>query len=87
MENDVKLNDGGGLYDNIGLIDTLTVDCNDILKALASGQYIQFAVLIVGMVQKLGNLRNGVKNDRESLLKQLEEYKRLIDDINSGKGG
>ena len=87
MDDEIKVNDGGGLYDNLGLIDTLTVDCNELLKALASGQYVHFAVVIVDMVQKLANLRNGVKADTEALKKQLEEYKRLIDDINSGKGG
>ena len=83
---EIPANDGSGLYDNLGLIDTLTVDCNELIKALVSGQYVHFSVVVVGMVQKLANLRNGVKNDTESLQKQLEEYKRLIDDINSGKG-
>lgn len=83
----IPVNDGGGLFDSIGLIDTMTIDCNEILKAIASGQYVRFAALIVGMVQKLGSLRNGVKNDMESLQKQIEEYKRLIDEINNGTKG
>ena len=84
---DLKVNDGKGLYDNIGLIETLIVDCEKVVKALVSGEYVRFSALIVGMVQKLNNLRDGVKNDTESLQKQIDELRRFIDDIDAAEGG
>lgn len=80
-----KVNEGNGLYDNIGLIDTLIVDCNDLTKALISGQYVRYCSKIVEMVQKLANLKNGVKADTESLQTEVERLKTLLDDINNGK--
>ena len=83
----VNVNDGKGLYDNVGLIDNLIVDCERVFKALVSGEYMRFAALMVGMVQKLNNLRDGVKNDTESLQKQVKELQRLLDDINAAERG
>lgn len=68
---DIKLDDG--LYNNLGLIDTLIVDCNDLPKALFNGQYALFCATLAGMVQKLANLKQGVKNDIESLEKCIAE--------------
>ena len=82
----ITVNDGKGLYDNIGLIDTLTVDCSKLMKALVSGQYIEFSATIVGMVQKLGSLRNGVKSYDEALQKQIDEYRQMIEEINKREG-
>lgn len=75
---DLPLNDGGGLMDNIGLIDSLIVDCNNATKALVCGNYIQYASIMVNMVKKLSNLKAGVKNDTEGLLKQIEDLKNLL---------
>lgn len=83
---EVKYNDGKGLYDNLGLIDSMIVECSDIVKALTGGQYVQFCVKIVEMVQKLGQLRNGVKSDTESLRKQVLELQSLIDELTGEKG-
>ncbi len=82
----VNVNDGNGLYDNVGLIETLIVDCERVMKALVSGEYMRFSALMVGMVQKLNNLHDGVKNDMESLKKQVEDLQRFVDDINDAKG-
>lgn len=81
------MNDGKGLYDNIGLIETLIVDCERVMKSLISGEYMRFSALMVGMVQKLNNLRDGVKSDTESLQKQVKELQRLLDDINAAERG
>ena len=70
---EIRINDGGGLYDSIGLIESLIVDCNELPKALYSGQNVLFCRLIVEMVQKLANLKQGVKNDTESLKKRISE--------------
>lgn len=69
--NDIPVNDGGGLYDNIGLIDTLIVDCNELPKLLVSGHWVGFCAKVVEMVQKLSNLKIGVKNDVDSLRQQI----------------
>lgn len=76
MEDKINLNDGNGLYDNVGLIDTLIVDCNELQKSLIIGQYIQFCNRLVQMVQKLSNLRDGVQNDIETMRGKIEEYKQ-----------
>lgn len=57
------VNDGKGLYDNEGLIDSIIVDLNDILKNMAAGQYIRICNLVVGMTQKLTCLKNSVKEE------------------------
>ena len=63
---DLTVNDGKGLLDNNGLIDSLIADCNTVVKRLASGEYIAFCALITGMVQKLVNLKAGIKNEADS---------------------
>ena len=68
---DIKVNDGGGLFDNLGLIDTLIVDCNELPKLLISGHGVGFCAKVVEMVQKLSNLKIGVKNDVDSLRQQI----------------
>lgn len=81
---DLPVNDGGGLMDNIGMIDSLIVDCNNMTKALVSGNYVQYASINVGMVQKLVSLKKGVKHDMDGLLKQIEDLKGVINhDIGS----
>lgn len=72
----MNINDGKGLYDNEGLIDTLIVDCNNLVKHLASGQYVQFCNSIVGMVQKLANLKEGIKTDKEAADQRVAELEQ-----------
>lgn len=68
---EVKVNDGGGMYNHVGIIDSVIVDCNDLPKSLINGQFIQFSSRLVQIVQKLSTLRDGVKNDMESKDKQI----------------
>ena len=88
---EIKVNDGKGLYDNIGLIDSLIVDCNDLPKSLINGQFVQFCSRIVQMVQKLSNLRDGVKNDIESkdgqITALLQEKENLINQLSIKEKG
>ena len=72
---EVKVNDGGGLYDNIGLIDTLIVDMNSLVRRVVSGEYVGFCTTVVSMVQRLANLKVGIQNDMNSLKEQIEELK------------
>lgn len=70
---EIPVNDGGGLYNNLGLIDSLTVDCNELTKVLVSGHYVAFCAKIVDMVQKLSVLRKGVEHDISERDKQIKE--------------
>lgn len=83
MENSgMRVNDGNGLYDSDGLTDTLIVDCNRLVQQMAAGQYVQFCNTIVGMVQKIGQLKEGIRHDREDRDKAIAELKKLCDDLN-----
>ena len=77
---DIPVNDGGGFLDNIGLIDSLIVDCNNSTKALVSGNYVLYSSINVQMVQKLNNLKQGVRNDTEGLQKQIKDLKALLEE-------
>lgn len=76
MEEEITVNDGGGLFDASGIIDTLIVDCNNLPKLLIDNQFIAFGNTLVQMVQKLKQLKNGIKNDRESLRQQIDDLQR-----------
>lgn len=81
------VNDGGGLYDNAGLCDTLIVDCNNLVKQAVSGNYLACCNTVVQMVRKLGNLKQGIKNDLASKDKIIEELKRMNDALEEEKTG
>ena len=87
MGDKITVNDGGGLMDNIGLIDSLLIDCNDLPKALISGEYVRFCGKIVEMVQKLALLKQGVKNDTESMKNQIKELlkERDVNELECGQ--
>ena len=78
---EINVNDGGGLYDSVGLIDTLIVDCNDVARTLTTGNYVSFCSKIVEMVQKLSKLRNGVQADLKSKDEIIKDLKRLNNDL------
>ena len=75
----IPVNDGCGLYDNLGLIDTLTVDCNDLPRLLMTGHCVAFCAKIVEMVQKLSNLREGVKHDIKDRDEQIKELQAQLE--------
>lgn len=76
---EIKVNDGKGLLDNIGLINSLIEDCDNLAACLFSGQRILFCGQLVQMVQKLGNLREGVKNDLADKDRQIKELQEMLD--------
>lgn len=78
MNEELKVNDGNGLFDSDGLIDSLIVSCNDLPSAIFNGHNVRFCSLIVEMVQKLSLLKQGIKNDRESLQKQVNELTEIL---------
>lgn len=74
----MTVNDGKGLYDNEGLCDSLIMDCNNLVKILLSGNYVQFCNAIVQMVKKLVNLKEGIKKDMDSKNSVIESLKETI---------
>ena len=79
--NGIPINDGGGLMDNTGLVNSLIVDCNTLPRLLFDGHYAGFCSLIAQMVQKLTNLREGVQNDSEAYRKHISELEKQIDEL------
>lgn len=78
MNEDIKVNDGGGLLNNLGMIDSLIVDCEKGMKALMNGSPLEYAAITVEMVKKLGLLKGGVRNDTEALQQQISELRALV---------
>ena len=67
------------MYDNQQLIDSLIVDCNNVVGAMTQGQYILFCRIMYEMVQKLGNLKKGVAvelKNREEIIAGLKDQLR-----------
>ena len=81
------VNDGGGLYDNAGLCDTLIADCNNLVKQAVSGNYLACCNTVVQMVRKLGNLKKGITDDLASKDQIIEELKRMNDALMEEKTG
>lgn len=77
----VPVNDGKGVYDIAGLIETLIMDCNNQVKQLVGGNYIAFANLTVQMVQKLSNVLNGYKQEIESRDRQIAELSKAHEEL------
>lgn len=78
---DMTVNNGNGLMDNEGLCDSLIVDLNDMMKAMAAGQYIRYCNLTVGMVQKLTNLKKGIRTDIAARDEQIRDLQRLNNEL------
>lgn len=84
---DMTVNDGGGLFDSEGLCDSMIADCNTAVKAICTGQYVQFCMTVTGIVQKLVNLKSGIKADMDSMRAKVEELKRMNDLLVEQKTG
>ena len=69
---------------NEELIDTLIADVNNLVKNMASGQYIQFCLLVTQIVQKLANLKNGIRSDIDNKNKVIESLKETIRSMGEG---
>ena len=82
---EITVNDGGGLYDNAGLCDTIANGVNELLKSAFSGNYILFCEGVTSITQRLVNLKKGIIADLESKDKTIEELKeenaRLVEQI------
>lgn len=76
----MMVNDGNGLMDNSGMIDSLIVDCEKAAGAIHGGHHIAFCKIMIDMVTKLTQLRAGVINDTQNLKDQVESYKQMLRD-------
>ena len=81
---DLKVNNGGGLLDNDGMIDQIIITCNDAVKELTNGQYINFCTKISNVGQMLIVLKRGIKEYHEAMQKKVDELKRIANDSNEG---
>lgn len=77
----LTVNDGRGLFDNDGMCDSLIENLNNLLKNAAAGQYIRVCSITMEMVQKLQTLKKGIKNERKQLEDQIEDIKRLNNEL------
>lgn len=75
------------MFDTLGFIDSLIVDCSEIVKFAMSGQYVAFCAKDVEMVQRLTKLREGVEKDFETYEKELNRLRQVIKDINAAESG
>lgn len=69
----VTVNDGKGLLDNDGLMQTIIVDCNDAVKGALSGNYISFCDKMVQVVQKVSLLRKNWEQEMNAKEKQIAD--------------
>ena len=77
---DVTVNDGKGLLDNEGLIDSLIMDCNNAIKQIVCGNYLAWCNITVEIVRKLGNLKKGMLDDLRSRDERIMELKCQLDE-------
>ena len=80
-----KINDGKGLWDNEGICDKAIIICNDALKQLFSGEYLNFCNNIHQVATILVNLKAGIKEERKSYEERIEDLKaannRLVEQV------
>ena len=68
-----KVNDGSGLFDNEGICDNGILICNNAVKELANGRYLNFCNHMWQIAQIFANLKTGIKADTESKNRQRSE--------------
>ena len=82
MNEQIKTNDGKGLYDNEGLCESLLNDLNNLVKQSVNGQYIFACTIVSQMAQKIFNLKEGIKHDTDALKNNIEDMKNLNKELN-----
>lgn len=78
---DLTVNDGKGLFDNVGLCDSIITDLNNLIKNAVAGQYIKCSAIVVTITKKLLNLKDGIETDLKSKDQIIEELKRINDGL------
>ena len=87
MNENITVNDGKGLYDNIGLVDTIASDLNNIPRLMIDGQFFKVSALFASVGQRLGNLKKGIKEELDSKDEIIEELKRINNALVEEKTG
>ena len=82
---ELNINDGGGIFDSAGFVDTIIMDCNGAVKQLVSGNYIAFCNGMRGIVEKLAVLKNGITKEKEDMQKQISELQERLEMERRGK--
>lgn len=77
----IPVNDGKGLYDNIGVIDTIISDFNVLPKLIIDNQFIKAAAVYASICQRLVNLKKGIQSDTDSLKQNIEELKQANNEL------
>lgn len=65
---------------NSEMIDSMIVDCNEAVKAVASGQMIQWCRIMYEMVLKLSNLKNGIRAELQNRDENITILKNMLKD-------
>lgn len=65
-----------GLFSNEELIDSMIVDCNKAVSAIAGGNGIVWCRIMVDLVTRLANLKEGIRNE----LKNRDETINMLTD-------
>ena len=69
---------GKGLFTNEELIDTIILDINSVGKYIMSSNYVGVCNTVVHIVQKLTNLKDGIKNDMKHKDEVIEDLKQQL---------
>ena len=67
-----------GVYTNEELLDSIIVDCNESVKSIVSGQYLQFCNLMSTIAMKLNSVKNGIIADMARKNETIEALKEQL---------
>ena len=76
---DIQVNDGGGLFDSAGFVDTIILDCNNTVRQMVSGNYIAFCNGMAEIVKKLGVLKEGISKEKKAMRDEVEYLGKQLD--------
>ena len=82
----IQVNDGGGLFDSAGFVDTIILDCNNTVRQMASGNYIAFCNGMAEIVKKLGVLKEGISKEKKAMRDEVEYLGKQLDEERSERG-
>lgn len=82
----IQVNDGGGLFDSAGLVDTIILDCNNTVRQMVSGNYIAFCNGMAEIVKKLGVLKEGISKEKKAMRDEVEYLGKQLDAERSERG-
>lgn len=87
MNENISVNDGKGLYDNEGICDSLASDLNELIRNAVAGHFIKCSAIVYNMIQKLNNLKKGIRTELESKDEIIEQLKSMNNALVEEKTG